>query len=663
MLLEPNQILDNRYEIIEKLGQGGMGVVWKANDQQLGDEVVIKMPLVNSEQVILQRFAAEAQMMRRHSIGNPNIIDIQGVGDVDETPYYVMRFLPGGSLEDRCPLVTTGAAKEFNVETFEWLVGIGKALDYLHSKGVLHRDVKPANILFNESGDAYLADFGIAKNPTEVTNFTQGPTAPGTSPGTFGYMAPEVLDPDPDSPAAGTADQYALAVTLHETIAGKRPYDASNVIKLYRQTQQGCTPLRESFAEMPEAASQAVVRALSADPRQRFDSCRSFADTFLDGLRNRGATPVTPVAPPQPDPVPEEDGTREFHQAEYREQLEKQKPVGGGGLDIAGSIKGQPQVPVKPTGGSTGPNGRRLIGWMVGGALAVGAVVLGLIFSGLFNGDSNPSTTDQIASSEITTNQPVPVSPSSSADSSPANTPKQEITNSIGMKFRLIAAGEFMMGSPESEADRDDDELQHRVEISGDFYMGKFEVTQGQWKSVMGTEPWKGEDAVKEGVDFAATYVSWEDAVEFCKKLSARDGVDYRLPSEAEWEYACRGGSELAYSFGDAASDLGKYAWFDDNADSIGEDYAHEVGQKRANDFGLHDMHGNAWEWCGDFYGDYDSSETRDPTGASDGTLRVLRGGSWFNSSRSCRSADRLRRSPDLRSSFLGFRVLRSSIK
>ena len=219
------------------------------------------------------------------------------------------------------------------------------------------------------------------------------------------------------------------------------------------------------------------------------------------------------------------------------------------------------------------------------------------------------------------------------------------------------------MGSPESEADRDDDELQHRVEISGDFYLGKFEVTQGQWKSVMGTEPWNGKSFVKEGADFAATYVSWEDAVEFCKKLSTRDGVDYRLPSEAEWEYACRGGSESAYSFGDAASDLGKYAWFDDNESSVGKRYAHEVGQKLANDFGLHDMHGNVWEWCGDFYGHYDSSETRDPTGASDGAYRVHRGGSWSNSSRHCRSAYRSCSSPDSRSDLLGFRVLRSSIK
>ena len=159
MKLEAEQILDNRYQIIQRLGQGGMGEVWKALDRQMNDEVVIKVPLVASSEMILKRFSAEAHLMRKHSIGNPNILDIQSVGDIDGTPYYVMRFLSGGSLEDRCPLVESGMTAEFKVETFEWLLGIAKALDYLHGKDVLHRDVKPANILFNDSGDAYLTDF------------------------------------------------------------------------------------------------------------------------------------------------------------------------------------------------------------------------------------------------------------------------------------------------------------------------------------------------------------------------------------------------------------------------------------------------------------------------------------------------------------------------
>ena len=181
----------------------------------------------------------------------------------------------------------------------------------------------------------------------------------------------------------------------------------------------------------------------------------------------------------------------------------------------------------------------------------------------------------------------------------------------------------------------------------------------------MGTEPWKGKSLVKEGDDYAATYVSWEDAVAFCKKLSSQDGVEYRLPSEAEWEYSCRGGSESAYSFGADASELGRHAWFGDNADSVGEEYAHEVGQKRGNGFGLHDMHGNAWEWCGDYYDSeyYSNSAQRDPMGPDGGTLRVSRGGSWLDSSQNCRSALRLWNSPDNLNHFLGFRVLRSSIK
>ena len=163
----------------------------------------------------------------------------------------------------------------------------------------------------------------------------------------------------------------------------------------------------------------------------------------------------------------------------------------------------------------------------------------------------------------------------------PSGPPKGElITNYVGMHLKLIPPGEFLMGSPASEAGRNGDESQHRVRITQSFYIQTTEVTQGQWKSVMGTEPWKGKPYKKEGADYAASYVSHDDAVEFCRKLSARDGTTYRLPTEAEWEYACRSGTESSYSFGDSFDQLGQYAWFDDNAVELGEQYAHRVGQK-----------------------------------------------------------------------------------
>ena len=370
MELTPNQIVDNRYQIIEKIGQGGMGTVWKALDQQLDDEVVIKMPLVNSEPALLQRFATEARTMRKHSSINPNIIDIQGVGTVDGTPFYVMRFLPGGSLEDRCPLVDSADSREFKIETYEWLLSISKALDYLHANGVMHRDVKPANILFNISGDAYLADFGIAKNPTEVSNFTQHVTATGTSPGTFGYMAPEVLYPEPENPITGASDQYALAVTLHESIAGKRPYDSTNMIKLYQQTQEGCPPLRASFPHLPEAASQAVVLALSADPSLRFVNCRAFAETFLDGLRNRKRDVNAP--PVVSESKFDADGTRELDRGRFREELKELKKSDGGADGLfsePSSSAGQPSEAATGIASHLGVSGSDSI---IGGQSVVG---------------------------------------------------------------------------------------------------------------------------------------------------------------------------------------------------------------------------------------------------------------------------------------------------
>ena len=261
---------------------------------------------------------------------------------------------------------------------------------------------------------------------------------------------------------------------------------------------------------------------------------------------------------------------------------------------------------------------------------------------------------DDSTESEQATEQPQPV-PLGPSDLPIIELPS--ITNTIGMKLNLIPAGTFMMGSPESE----DDEHQHQVTISKAFYMQTTEVTQGQWKAVMGTEPWKGKGYVKEGSDYPALYVSWDDAVAYCKKLSEKEGKTYRLPTEAQWEYACRAGTKTTWSFGNNENALGDYAWYHKNAWDIDETYAHQVGLKKPNAFGLYDMHGNVWEWCHDYYGwdYYEQSPEQDPQGPASGSSRVLRGGSWNFGARLTRSAFRNGNDAVDRSNDFGFRLVR----
>ena len=225
-----------------------------------------------------------------------------------------------------------------------------------------------------------------------------------------------------------------------------------------------------------------------------------------------------------------------------------------------------------------------------------------------------------------------------------------------------IEPGTFMMGSPPSEPGRYDNEgPQHEVTITRGFYLGKYELTQGQWESVMGTRPWEGQDRVQEDPDNAASYISWNDAQAFIAKLNEVEGREvYRLPTEAEWEYVCRAGTTTRRSFGDDESQLGQYAWYRDNAWKVGERYAHAVGTKLPNPWGLYDMHGNVYEWVQDWYGSYTSDAQTDPTGPATGSLRVARGGS-INSyaHRYMRSAFRSYRAPGDRYDVCGARLLR----
>jgi len=243
-----------------------------------------------------------------------------------------------------------------------------------------------------------------------------------------------------------------------------------------------------------------------------------------------------------------------------------------------------------------------------------------------------------------------------------AQSPK-EITNSIGMKLVLIPKGTFMMGSPESEV-RIADAIQHEVTISKDYYLGVYEVTQAQYEKMMGKNPsrFQGDNLREDSANHPVEQVSWEDAIEFCKKLSdlpeeKKAGRVYRLPTEAEWEYACRAGSKTAYSFGESAKSLSEYAWSGENANS----QTHPVQEKKPNAWGLYDMHGNVSEWCSDWYGEYNKAAVSDPTGPKVGSLRVFRGGGWRFEAAVCRSAVRCGMSRSGYANINGLRVALSS--
>ena len=250
----------------------------------------------------------------------------------------------------------------------------------------------------------------------------------------------------------------------------------------------------------------------------------------------------------------------------------------------------------------------------------------------------------------------------------------ERVSNRQGMSFVKIPEGEFLMGTTQSlieisnvmrtyaGAERllQSETPQHLVQISS-FWLQTTEVTQAQWQSVMGTRPWHDKHSfVKEGAHYPAQYVSWNEAVEFCERLGKKDGNVYRLPTEAEWEYACRAGTDSLFSFGDAADQLDEFGWYDGNAYSIKKSYAHRTASRSPNPWGLYDMHGNVWEWCSDRFREdyYSKSPAKDPPGPDKADLRSMRGGSWRDTAFNSRSACRIGFAPDHSDMNVGFRVL-----
>ena len=289
---EGQMLANNRYQVLQKLGEGGMATVYKARDHNLEADVVIKIPKPSllADPEYTKRFTREIRALVK--LNHPHVVKVLDVGEQDGVPYVVMQYLTGGSLQDQCTakdgVRTSGPLAALPC----WLDKVANSLDFIHREGYVHRDVKPANILFDGHGNAYLGDFGIAKVLAADQDMKQSVSLTGTGVvlGTPAYMGPEFVM---GLPYDGRIDQYALAVTVFEILAGRTPFEATTPgAMLVKQTTEAPKPLCELMPGVSKELSNAVQKGLEKDPKNRFTTCSAFAEAVL-----RGCTPTMTPGP------------------------------------------------------------------------------------------------------------------------------------------------------------------------------------------------------------------------------------------------------------------------------------------------------------------------------------------------------------------------------
>lgn len=664
-----------RYELRRRLGAGAFGEVWLARDTRLKRDVALKLPTAASIETPEAQARFVREPMAAAQLRHPNIVPVHDADFADGRFYIAYAFIEGETLK---AAADTGRI-DFR-RAAEITRKLADALQHAHDLGIIHRDVKPSNVMLDQRGEPQLMDFGLAQVADVTSNLTQQ----GSLLGTPYYMSPEQAGAGGEVGPA--SDQYSLGVLLYELLTGRVPFEGQPMVVLYRvRTDQPSPPTTHNPA-IPPALAAICLRAMSKRPEDRFVNCGEMAAALQAFLMPRAAAllPVsqTAIAPGIiPAALPIAPVVGQFH------------PIGSssvGGLDP--SATGMPVSFASPWQTVVNRPGRRkqFVIWrqplvVVLGGIAVLAVIVVAMFSAmrsLPNVAGSPSSASlSVPTPEPKDQPPASTVPTATLPAANRPTPTTQViagqkagqewdSNGLKMKFCWCPPGTFKMGSPAPDMDAQSDEKPEvDVTLSRGFWLGKHEVTQGEWQQAMGTTPWKGQWA-KEGTDYAASYVTWEDAVKFCVTLTSSErkagrlsgSEAYRLPTEAEWEYACRAGTTTKYSFGDSAARLSEFGWWGGITSDGGvknDQYAHEAGLKQPNAWGLHDMHGNVFEWCSDKY-DIKLVGGRNPTGSSQGGCRVARGGSCGFDAVYCRSAYRSRNWPDDRNYFLGFRVARS---
>jgi formylglycine-generating enzyme required for sulfatase activity len=540
-----------------------------------------------------------------------------------------------------------------------------KGLDFLNEQHhVQHRDVKPANFLL-VGGCVKVADYGLAK-------LLEHTVSTGTGSMTPAYAAPEFFH----NQVSRWSDQYSLAATYCQLRGNRLPFEGS-----IAAIMAGHLTRPPDLSMLPEAERPAVARALAKKPEERWPSCRAFVEALGAGMPEPRAPrppavrarPAAPAGTPTSEPAPERPAKPRPPErtAPQRAGPAKQQHAPRPERDDESPSTFKNPLAPKPRRASLRERDDRVAPhwsvwpWAVLVALGV-LVVFGMGLALLVRSGGKPRDTSRAEPS-------VPPEQAKAAEPKPPTpaAPDKEITNSIGMKLVRIPAGTFLMGSPEDDTDAlDNEKPRHAVKITQDFYLGKYEVTRGQFRrfveeagykttqeQVNGGNTWKENQFYSQTDEHPVVWVDWNDARAFCNWLTKKEDRQYRLPTEAEWEYSCRTGTKSKWHNGDDPEKLADVARFGKHL----ADGTSPVGQYRPNRFGLYDMHGNVWEWCEDWYDEryYQNRPTTDPAGPATGSFRVIRGGSYFRAPRYCRAAHRHWFAPYTSGGPLGFRVVR----
>lgn len=673
--------LRGRYRLLAQVGRGAQGVTWRAWDEQAARTVAIKeQPLHSLDHSLAARVEREARVLRELSHPQiPAYVDDFVVRNGRQVGVHIVQsFVEGASLRDEIE-----HHRYTEAEVVALLDDVAGVLAYLHGLAppVIHRDLKPGNLIRRPEGGIALVDFG------SVRDALVDPTLGGsTMTGTYGYAAPEQFLGHADA----RTDLYALGVLAVTLLSRREPLSMMGTgHRLVWQPHVQCSAGLRALLEALLQAEPAARPADAATVRARLAALGGAAPSgaveagFGRGLTRLDAVPVVDAAAPDLSVTAAAQAfaaadTALFDriQAAYRAEDGDDDAAKAAAWRAVAEHDGAPPEVV-------GPATERLRDWTrrveaaadaearlqaAWAAFVADEVKLGQLLG--YDDRVVPPAQKAAYRAEFEATYapwyPVfeqrwslhrPTVGAEATDARPA--------------MVVIPAGTFLMGSPDDDG-YDDERPQRRVTIPA-FWMAATPVTQAQYRAVTGRSPSKftGKD------DHPVEMVSWDDAVDYCNALSALEGlppayarpwwrgrqrtqlpgaVGYRLPSEAEWEYACRAGTTTTWWTGDDEAALQQAAWFGEGGDGT-----RPVARKRANRWGLYDVHGNVWEWCEDWYGPYGEAPTDGSARSKPAQLRVRRGGSWLNTATNLRAANRAGGSPGDRLDRLGFRVARAT--